>query len=179
MMRVAKIFMDDLKEEQWLNDMANKGWYFKKLRFPYYTFEQGEPGQYTYRLEMLSGLGSKTDLDDYLEFVESTGIEVVQKRFNWAYFRQHTSKGPFELYSDAQSKLSYVQRMYGLFLVLIVINVMSAVANAAESGTGAFAHVNDFMSGLSTGVVAALIIPFIKIAKRKRNIKKEHELFEQ
>lgn len=178
-MRVAKIFMDDQKEEQWLNDMANKGWYFQKLRFPYYSFERGEPGQYTYRLEMLSGLGSKTDLDDYLEFVESTGIEIVQKRFNWAYFRQHTSKGPFELYSDAQSKLSYVQRMYGLFLTLIVINVLSAVANATEYGTGTLGHVTGFMSGLSTGVVVALIIPFVKIAKRKRNIKKELELFEQ
>lgn len=81
-MRVFKLILDEVKEEQWLNDMASQGWHFQKFRFPFYTFEKGEPGEYVYRTEMLENLGFGQETKNYLAFIESTGIEVVQKRFS-------------------------------------------------------------------------------------------------
>ena len=43
---------DDEKEEQWLREMAQKGWHLLSVSIPgNYTFEQGAPKGYVYRLD--------------------------------------------------------------------------------------------------------------------------------
>ncbi|MEK4700215.1 DUF2812 domain-containing protein [Solibacillus sp. FSL R7-0668] len=177
-MRKSKLILDDVKEEQWLNDMASQGWHFQKFRFPFYTFEKGEPGEYMYRTEMLENLGFGQGVKDYLEFIESTGIEVVQKRFSWAYFRQHTSKGAIELYSDAASKLAYTNRIFSIYAIILGLNIAAALMNGVISFSDASAELNSFLAGLSTGVSVGILYPTLKTFFRKRNLKKEIELFE-
>ncbi|MCH7321568.1 DUF2812 domain-containing protein [Solibacillus sp. MA9] len=177
-MRVFKLILDDVKEEQWLNDMASQGLHFQKFRFPFYTFEKGEPGEYVYRTEMLENLGFGQETKNYLAFIESTGIEVVQKRFSWAYFRQHQSKGAFELYSDAASKLAYTNRIYAIYAMIFGLNIAAALMNGAISYADASADANSFLAGLSTGVSVVILYPTLKTFFRRRNLKKEIELFE-
>ena len=177
-MRKYKIFLDDAKEEQWINDMANEGWYFQSFHFPIYTFTEGEPGEYEYRTEMLEGFGRGKATNEYLDFVKSTGAEVVQKRFNWVYFRQHKSKGDFELYSDPASKFSYINRIYTLYGTLAVLNLVCALFNGVMSIFENSMHFNSFMTGLNTGVFIALLYPFVKTAYRRRNLKRDIALFE-
>ena len=180
-MRKFKIFLDDAKEEQWINDMANEGWYFQSFHFPFYTFtkgEPGEPGEYEYRTEMLEGFGYGKAANEYLDFVKSTGVEVVQKRFNWVYFRQHKSKGDFELYSDPVSKLSYINRIYTLYGTWAVLNLVFAIFNGAATLLDNSFQFNSFIAGLNTGVFIALIYPLAKTVYRKRNLKREIALYE-
>ena len=42
------------KEETWLNDMSAKGLLLHSVGFCKYTFEEGDPGKYIYRLELLN-----------------------------------------------------------------------------------------------------------------------------
>ncbi|HEY4622228.1 MAG TPA: DUF2812 domain-containing protein [Solibacillus sp.] len=177
-MRKFKLILDDVKEEKWLNDMASQGWHFQKFRLPFYTFEKGEPGEYVYRTEMLENLGFGQETKDYLAFIESTGIEVVQKRFSWAYFRQHTSKGAFELYSDATSKLAYTQRILSIYATVAILNLALALINGFLVTTDTGSDWNEFIAGVNTGMFAVLIFPTLKAFFRKRNLKKEIELFE-
>lgn len=177
-MRIFKVFSDDAKEEQWINDMASQGWHLKKIRFSFYYFEQGEQGEYEYRLELIDSLSKGKDVKDYLDFTESAGIELVQKRLNWLYFRQHQSKGPFELYSDASSKLKYFNRMLSLYYSLIFINVLAVCTNGAFALVELTYDLNFFISIMNLVAVLLLIIPTIKVIKRKRILKKDIAMFE-
>ena len=55
---IMKLFMDYEKEEKWLNDMSAKGLQLVHYSFPRYTFEEGEPGEYTYRIQLLENIPS-------------------------------------------------------------------------------------------------------------------------
>ena len=178
-MRVVKAFLDDQKEQQWLNEMAEKGWHFKKFSFPFYIFEQGKPGEYVYRTEILKNFGFGQGVKDYLDFVQEAGIEVVQKRLTWVCFRQHKSEGEFELYSDVASKLAYINRVYAIFLIIAAINLAVALGNSIFMGLNGGTQITSFIAGFNTGAFAVLLFPITKSFIRKRNIKKELELFEQ
>ena len=65
------------REIDWLNDMSRQGWQLCRAGFFVYEFEQGEPGEYQYQLQLLR----KTD-PDYLAFLEETGIQVVGRCLN-------------------------------------------------------------------------------------------------
>ncbi|MBD8033001.1 DUF2812 domain-containing protein [Solibacillus merdavium] len=178
-MRKFKIFMDDAKEEQWINDMASQGWHFKSFNFPLYSFDKGEPAEYEYRTEMLEGFGYGKAANEYLDFVQSTGIEVVQKRFNWVYFRQHKSKGNFELYSDQSSKLSYINRIFTIYSTLAVLNLIAAIINGSVLLLDESLRFNSFIAGLNTGVFIALLYPLAKTVYRKQNLKREIAMYEK
>ena len=47
------IFADMEKEEEWLNEMAQKGFNFMDNFIMRYTFSEGTPNEYIYRIEML------------------------------------------------------------------------------------------------------------------------------
>ena len=178
-MRVAKTFLDDQKEQRWLNEMADKGWNFKKFSFPFYIFEQGEPGEYVYRTEILKNFGFGQEVKDYLGFVQEAGIEVVQKRLTWACFRQRKSEGEFELYSDVASKLAYINRVYAIFMIIALLNIAIAVINSIYMGLNGTTQITSFIAGFNSGAFFVLLFPLAKAFFRKRNIKKELELFEQ
>ena len=116
------------EEERWLNEMAAQGWHFVKYRFPgYYTFEQGEPGAYQYRLEAMEHrIGSK-EAQDYIAFLRDMDIEVMDSYLFWAYFRKPANGKPFEIFSDVNSKLKHMKR-FALIpfacLMLLVINLI-------------------------------------------------------
>ncbi|SOC06150.1 uncharacterized protein DUF2812 [Ureibacillus xyleni] len=167
-----RFFLDYEKEEDWVNDMSKQGWHLISFNFNYFTFEKGEPGQYIYRNEMLSGLGAKDQSKEYIEFLQQSGVELVQRRFNWAYFRKNTSDGPFELYTDTSSKITYLNRIYTLFLFLMLVNLLSALTNL----TGLFDY-QIILGSCNLTVAILLFIPFVKVKKRRDHLKKNLDLF--
>ena len=50
---VYRFYSDYEKEERWLNEMASRGWHLVRYRLGGYHFEQGEPGEWIYRIELL------------------------------------------------------------------------------------------------------------------------------
>lgn len=91
--------------------MATEGLNLISLKFGRYTFEKGSPGEYIYRLELLKGDPTDEQSQDYLAFMEDYGVECVDTYMNWAYFRKKAADGPFEIYSDFESKIGHYKRV--------------------------------------------------------------------
>ena len=93
-----KFYFDKDKEEQWLNEMAAKGWSMKSFFAGRYTFEQTQPGEYLYQVELLPR--NVKEKAEYLHFLEhEMGVELVQEWGFWIFLRKKASKGAFELYT--------------------------------------------------------------------------------
>ncbi len=112
------------KEERWLNKMASEGWALTGVGFCRYVFEACEPGQYTIRLEL-----HKPD-DDYISFLEQTGAEYVGRMAMWIYFRKPTALGPFDLFSDLDSKIGHMNRIAAMLTALGVMNLGIGIHNS-------------------------------------------------
>ena len=177
-LRKFNYFFNDESEENWINEMSAKGWHFKQFRLGMYAFEKGEPGEYIYRVDYLDKLGFGKAVKEYIDFVESTGPELVQKQLNWVYFRQHRDLGEFELYSDSASKLQFINRLLAFIVAIIFVNLLSIVANGSISFTGDGHSIHSFFAGFSSGVIMMLLIPTISLVKRRKKLKKKSELFE-
>ena len=112
------------KEEQWLNAMAQSGWVLDKVGFCRYEFVPCEPGEYTVRLEM-------RDHDEaYLGFMAETGAEYVGRVMKWIYFRKKTELGKFELFSDLESRITYLDNMCRTLRGVGIANLLIGLANS-------------------------------------------------
>ncbi|QFG00703.1 DUF2812 domain-containing protein [Psychrobacillus glaciei] len=174
-----RFYVDYEKEEQWVNEMAQNGWHFKKIMVFRYTLVKGEPGAYIYRNELLAGLALKNK-NDYLEFLKESGIEVVNKFGGWAYFRKKAAEGPFEIYTDTSSKISYYNRILNLFTVLFLGNLIMGIFNLMVSDHASYRGTISSTAGIFGIATAILIlIPNIKIYRRKNAIKEQQQIFEE
>lgn len=177
-MRKIKFFIDDEKEERWINGMCAQGWHLKKFATCFYTFEKGEPGQYIYRNEMLKEFVLTPQARDYLAFVEETGAEFVHRSGYWVYFRQKAAKGNFELYSDGVSKLAYLQRMRNAFLIVFILNVFAVLLNFNLFLTGNHASINGFTALFNIVICILLGIALAKIFERKKKVEEQSQILE-
>ena len=109
------------KEEQWLNTMAQQGWVLDKLGFCRYEFIPCEPGEYTVRLEM------REHDEAYLGFMAETGAEYVGRMVKWIYFRKKTADGPFDLFSDTDSRIAHLDRMCQTMKVMGTANLVIGI----------------------------------------------------
>src|SRR5699024_7957022 len=98
--------LDYEKEERWINEMSEAGWHLKKFFLGRYLFEKGEPDAFIYRNEYIIDM-SKADKAEYKALLEDSGAEVVHESLGWIYVRKAKSEGPFEIFTDSASKMTY------------------------------------------------------------------------
>lgn len=122
LLKIHKFFWSYEKEENWLNSMSAKGFQFVSFTWGTYMFEKGEGNKYKYRIELLENAPSNPESQAYIEFVEETGAECICTYMRWVYFKKKTSDGPFELYTDNNSKIAHFKRILYLLLVGLFIN---------------------------------------------------------
>lgn len=182
---VHKLFWDFEKEEQWLNQMASKGMNFIDYTVARYLFEQGTPGEYIYRIELLPNLATHPESQAYIEFMESVGVEYMGKWLSWVFFRKKASDGPFEIFSDFDSKIKHYKRINTLFAVAGAINLFAFLYNIIY-GAIASSKYNDYyllyyaspfilISGAITIGIALLVIGYIRKINRLKKEKQLHE----
>ena len=111
------------EEERWLNTMALEGWVLDKVGFCRYEFVRCEPGEYTVRLEM------RNHDEGYLSFMAETGAEYVGRVMKWIYFRKKTELGQFELFSDLESRIAYLNQMCQMLRGVGLANLVIGVVN--------------------------------------------------
>ena len=111
------------KEEEWLNEMAMNGWVLESVGLCTYNFVRCEPGEYSVRLEM-----HPYD-ESYLSFMRETGAEYVGRMMLWIYFRKKTADGPFDLFSDIDSKISHLDRIAKMLTAVGGANLVIGIAN--------------------------------------------------
>lgn len=113
------------KEEKWLNEMSAKGLNLIAASGMRYEFEEGGRGEYVYRLELLPYLPAHPESAAYLKFLEETGVEHIASFHRWVYLRKKAGDGPFEVYSDLDSRIAHYER---------IRNIATAASAAAGIG---------------------------------------------
>ncbi len=112
------------KEEEWLNEMAMNGWVLQGVGLCTYRFERCEPGEYSVRLEM-------HPYDEaYISFMRQTGAEYIGRMAMWIYFRKETADGPFDLFSDIDSRISHRHKIGKMLTAIGGANLAIGIANA-------------------------------------------------
>ena len=85
--------------------MAMNGWVLESVGFASYHFVRCEPGEYNVRTEM------RAFDESYVSFMEETGAEYIGRMMMWIYFRKKTEDGPFDLFSDIDSRVSHLDKI--------------------------------------------------------------------
>ena len=111
------------KEERWLNEKALQGWALADVGFCRYTFERCEPGEYTIRLEM-----HQAD-QAYISFMEETGADYLGRMMAWIYFRRRTEDGPFDIFSDIDSRIDHLDRIGRMLKIIGLANLLIGSMN--------------------------------------------------
>jgi hypothetical protein len=179
--KVFKLFVNFEKEEKWINDMAARGLNLIDYSLGRYLFEEGKPGEYIYRLELLKELPSHTESKSYINFMEESGIECVATYFRWAFFRKRAEEGPFDLYSDCDSRIKHYKRILWLFVTLGLINLYSALYNVMIGltiGRERGFHVNLYLSLLNWAVVIVFVPLIVSYIRKVRKLKADKQLYE-
>lgn len=173
-----KIFMDYEKEEKWINQMAEKGYFLIKYTFGTYTFEEGEPGKYEYRIELLNEQPKSQNSQDYLTFMADSEIECVDTYYRWAFFRKRAADEPFKIYSDNKSRMQYINRVSKFILGVSLINLFFALFNSFMGSISARGATN-LAVGIPNGLifVAAFLI-YLKYRKNLEALKEERYIHE-
>ena len=115
-----RLYYDKDKETVWLNDMVASGYSMTGFFAGFYTFEKCEPGEYIYQIDFSDKFSSVTN--DYREFMEETGIEIIQTWGYWVILRKKSSEGSFELYTDVDSQITHYTKIRNMFKIVGIIN---------------------------------------------------------
>ncbi|WP_165981106.1 DUF2812 domain-containing protein [Macrococcus lamae] len=124
-----KLFLDPMKEEQWINSILRQGYRLdKKSALCYYTFTETNDAYIV-----------RTDYQDYLTVKDYTEYKLIHHDLGWDLIRGNRIEGLHiweklidgndELNSDDQSKLSYFKRMMNYTSAMIFIFLFILVFN--------------------------------------------------
>lgn len=173
-----KFFVWDYdKEEKWLNEMAAKGLSLIAVKLMTYEFETTLPGEYHVCLQALEHSLSHPETENYIHFLEDTGVEHVGNVLRTAYFRKRTADGDFSLFSDTASRIRQLTRLITTIAVLLPMNVCNGFNNLI-SYIRWRQSVSLFGSILSFLLVGFLVSGIVRLRIRQKKLKKEQQLFE-
>ena len=100
------------------------GWLLESVGWCTYHFVRCEPGEYNIRLEM------RPYDEDYISFMEETGAEYIGRMMMWIYFRKKTADGPFDLFSDIDSRIRHLDRICRMLAILGGMNLVVGIVNS-------------------------------------------------
>ncbi len=181
---VRKAYWDFEKEEKWLNEMSAKGMALTDYSWCRYVFTEAPKNEYIYRLELLQNVPSHAESVAYIRFLEESGIECVATYWRWVFLRKKSSEGPFDIYSDIESKINHYRRISTFLGTIGIINLIAFLINTVN---GIVAHwkFNSsfltnimplvFLNGLFGVCLTWLVMGYLR---KIRKLKKEKQLHE-
>jgi hypothetical protein len=165
------------KEEKWLNEMSAIGLQLVSVGYCKYIFEEGIPGEYCVRIELLNNLPGHPESKKYIGFIEETGAEYIGSVIRWVYFRRRSADGIFDLFSDIDSRIKHFNRlltMLGIIGVLNLCNGLHTLIYYLESRL----MIQFILGALCFLLGLLLTYGFIRIYLKNRKLKKERRLRE-
>lgn len=126
-MKKFKLFIDMKKEEQYLKEMAEKGWGLVKYSaYNLYTFEKIHPESLSYRIDYQM-FKKKGDYTDYLTLFEDSGwkhISGSQSSGFHFFLPENDNNQDLDIFSDSQSSRARYKRLYNqatLWVALMIV----------------------------------------------------------
>lgn len=150
--------LDKDKETKWLNDLAKEGHALTGFCAGFYKFEDCKPGEYEYQVDLTDGLFRVTE--DYREFMQEAGIEIVCCWGYWVILRKKASEGEFKLYTDVESSIEHYKKIRNMFKVVTVIELICF-----------YMEVIGAMRGSTAGFVGMVIIALFLLALANITVK--------
>jgi hypothetical protein len=151
-----RLYYDKDEEEDWLKKMCLNGWAFRKFFLGFYTFEKCEPGEYNYQIDLLDSWNGEKD--DYAAFMEDAGVEVIAQWYRWVYLQKRASDGPFEMYTDIESKIAQYNKIKNFFKVFLVMEIIcffielfAAISNSS------------YVFGMFAALIGVICLAILKI----------------
>jgi hypothetical protein len=179
-MRITKhkvLFAWDFeKEEKWLNEMSAKGMQLVSVGLFKYVFEEGTPGEYVYRIELLDEWPTHPESMSYIHFMEDTGAEHIASLMRWVYFRKKAGMQPFDLFSDIDSRINHMKKVLWLIACVIPLEIMAICINMPAAINGY--SVNIFCICLLFALLALLLFGVINLWIRLNRLKRERLICE-
>ncbi|GAE87572.1 DUF2812 domain-containing protein [Acetivibrio straminisolvens] len=120
-MKKFRLYYDKDREQDWLQKMSSEGWALKKFFLGVYTFVPCKPGEYIYQIDLLENWDG--DKEDFASFMEDSGVEVVSQWYRWVYLRKKAEDGPFEMYTDIDSKINQYNRIKNFFRAAFILEM--------------------------------------------------------
>lgn len=117
-----RLYFDKDKETKWLNKMSEAGLSMTGFFAGFYQFDKCEPGKYVYQIDFGEKLFAVSN--DYREFMEETGVEIVQTWGYWIILRKPASEGEFQLYTDVDSSIEHYTKIRTMFKVVTILELI-------------------------------------------------------
>jgi hypothetical protein len=173
-----KVFFawDFEKEEKWLNEMSAKGMQLINIGVFKYIFEEGNPGDYVYRIELLDQWPSHPESMSYIRFLEDTGVEHIGSLLRWVYFRKKADTQAFDLFSDIDSRINHLKRILWTLACVIPLEIAVILTNIPDALNGY--SVSIFAICLLSAVLALLIFGVVNLWSKINRLKKERFICE-
>lgn len=160
------------KEEKWINEMSRKGMALVSVGLCKYIFKDAVPGDYIYKIELLDKSPRNAESEAYIKFLEETGIEHISSLLRWIYLRKKAADGQFDLYSDMDSKISYLKRLRLFFYSTTLLELSLGIMNinlGINLKTG-YTNINTVLG------ILLLLLAFILVKTGMAHTKKIKEL---
>ena len=147
------LITDYEKEEKYLSDMSKKGYRLKKVTWPgFYTFEVVEPENFIYRLSFKNPMES--DFNNYVQIFEDGGWEYLFDFVGWSYFRKSGDEKNTEIFSDDESRLELINKVFtSRFLPILIIFTLIVFPNAIHVFDGSFPYVKNIFTNFASGFI--------------------------
>ncbi len=175
---IHKAYWNYEKEEKWLNELSAKGLALTDYCWIRYVFEDSQPGEYIYRIQLLKNLASSPDSRKYIEFVESTGAECIATYLRWVYFRKRAADGPFELYSDIDSKIRHYKLVRAFWVVFTAAEYLIGLSNVIIGIEVPVSSTNIVLGGLLIALGTGFLVMVLNLSKKIRALKKQQQIVE-
>jgi hypothetical protein len=180
---VRKAFFNYEKEEKYLNEMAVKGLALTDYSWCRYVFQDCRKGEYFYRIELLDQQPDHPESIDYIKFMEETGAECIALYKRWVYFRRKAEDGPFDIYSDAESKIRHYKKVNRLWMSLAGLELAAGLLNVLIGAvfflTGEGSNIN-LPIGIPL-VILGFVFVFLAAPSRRsiKRLEKERGIWEK
>jgi hypothetical protein len=158
----------DQQEESWLEEMSKEGLHLLSVALPaFYTFEQGKPIDYAYRLDF--GFAYK-DRDNYLQLFKDAGWEHVGSMGAWEYFRKLRQPGELlEIYSDKESNMRKYFRVMAFLGIISLPLWIAFTRDVPYSGLqGFYQAFRIFMMILALIYIYAIVRIYLRIQQLRQ-----------
>ena len=163
-----RLMLDKDKETRWLDQMADEGYALKSFFAGLYTFKPCKKGEWQYQIDIGKGFFSVNN--EYAQFMEEMGVEIVQAWGPWVILRRPRTEGEFQLYSDVDSRIEHYKKILLMFKMVTLIEFLCLLLEV-------YGAVRDASIWPLVFLIAAVVCCFMNMAVRTKRVL--NRLYEQ